>query len=211
MGQLIIDKQQYFYVNTLWGVYRTIYPLPVELLSFTADINESNVFLKWITASELNNKGFAVERKSKEEWKEIGFVHGNGTTTELTFYEFKDLNVPAGSYLYRLKQIDFDGSISYSESIEVIVSFNYNYKLFQNYPNPFNPETKISFTLASANNVRLSVYDILGNEIFILANENKEAGEHTITFNAAGLSAGVYFYTLKTGEFLETKKLILLK
>ena len=129
--------------------------IPVELISFIADLSENDVTLSWQTATETNNKGFAIEQicdNSKFEFRnsnfgQIGFVQGNGTTTEFHSYTFSDKNVEPGFYQYRLKQIDFDGSFTYSDIVEVEVEAPIVFTLEQNYPNPFNPSTKIKFTV----------------------------------------------------------------
>ena len=86
-----------------------------------------------------------------------------------------------------------------------------DYNLSQNYPNPFNPSTKISYTIPQASRVSLKVYDILGNEIASLVNASQNAGSHNVTFDASGVPSGVYFYTLTTGSFNQTRKMLLLK
>jgi hypothetical protein len=88
---------------------------------------------------------------------------------------------------------------------------SYEYSLCQNYPNPFNPTTTIHYSINSAGLVTLKVYDILGTQVASLVNERQEAGSYTVEFNAANLPSGIYFYMLTSGNFKETKKLILLK
>ncbi len=189
--------------------------LPVELTSFTALSNGNNVQLNWSTATEENNKGFEIERnqklKSKKEWEKIGFVEGNGTTTEKHSYSFSDDAVQNREYHYRLKQIDFDGSYKYSKIVNVDVNQPIEYSLSQNYPNPFNPTTNIKYSISSNQFVTLKVYDVLGNEVKTLVSENKEAGNYTVKFDASNLASGIYFYRLKAGNFSSVKKLILLK
>lgn len=199
-----------------WDVESWI--IPVELVSFTALVNSIDVTLNWITASEVNNSGFEIERsKVKSEksnvprWEKIGFVSGNGTTTETKSYSFTDNNLSAGSYSYRLKQIDFNGSFEYSNIIEVEVSSPQNFELSQNYPNPFNPTTTISFSLPQNAFVTLKVYDVLGNEIATLVNEEKSAGKYIINFDATSLSSGIYFYSINAGTFNQVKKMTLIR
>jgi hypothetical protein len=86
-----------------------------------------------------------------------------------------------------------------------------NYSLMQNYPNPFNPSTKISFSLPKAGDVSLVVFDILGREVATIINNYKSAGNYTVNFDASNLSSGIYFYTLKSGNFTESKKMVLMK
>lgn len=206
--------------TTNGGIYiYTDLSIPVELISFTAEIVNNNVNLKWITATETNNKGFEIQRKSindSSNWQVIGFVNGSGTTTERKNYLFVDDNITIGNYLYRLKQIDFDGSFSYSKEIEVDVEFTtFDYQLYQNYPNPFNPNTKISFVINTPvgmmNFVTLKVYDLLGNELATLVNEEKPAGKYEVEFIASGLPSGVYYYKITSDNFSDVRKMILIK
>ncbi|BDQ02357.1 FG-GAP-like repeat-containing protein [Ignavibacterium sp.] len=197
--------------------------IPVELTSFNFSIEGNNVELKWSTATETNNKGFEIQRTSIEEnknsnWRTIGFVNGVGTTTQSQSYSYVDKNIRSGKYLYRLKQIDFDGSYKYSSEIEVIIGLPDRFVLEQNYPNPFNPVTKIKFSLPAdvkgqTSKVELKIYDVLGKEVATLINENKEAGNYEIEFDANkyGITSGVYFYHLKYGELSSVKKFVLMK
>jgi hypothetical protein len=191
--------------------------VPVELASFTASVsyadNTNFVELAWATGSELNNQGFFVERKSStSEWISLGFIDGMGTTTETHLYSYKDNNVATGSYSYRLKQLDFDGSFRYYELGNVVeVSTPFTYNLSQNYPNPFNPGTTISYQLKNDGLVTIKVYDQLGEEVATLLNEEKSAGSYQIEFNASSLASGVYYYRINAGSFVDTKKMILVK
>jgi hypothetical protein len=213
-------------------------PLPVELISFNANVENDVVTLSWQTATETNNSGFEIERTSPfpspyqgeggeagRGWERIGFVEGKGTTTEIQSYSFIDKPEP-GKYKYRLKQIDFDGSFEYSQEIDVEVKAPNVFSLEQNYPNPFNPSTKIKYSIPTvvANDVKqsqlvtLKVYDILGNEVAELINEEQAPGVYEVEFNSESsfrltlnLPTGIYFYQLRAGSFVETKKMILLK
>jgi hypothetical protein len=194
---------------------------PVELLSFTATANVNAVILNWSTATETNNSGFEILRfvqNDNDEWNKIGFVPGHGTTTETQHYSFTDNDVKPGKYQYKLKQIDYDGTFEYSQIVEVEIPFVNEFALSQNYPNPFNPSTKIKYEIPASLNpskggtlVQLVLYDILGREVTVLVNEEKQAGEYEVEFNGANLPSGIYFYRLKAGEFTQTKKMILLK
>ncbi|HEX9251169.1 MAG TPA: T9SS type A sorting domain-containing protein, partial [Ignavibacteriaceae bacterium] len=194
--------------------------VPVELTSFTASVASGNVNLIWKTATETNNSGFNIEKQKLSspqssvgngEWNTISFVSGKGTTTECQIYSYKDANISAGKYLYRLKQIDFNGMFEYSNAIEVIVSAPDNFSLNQNYPNPFNPSTTIEFQLPKESFVSLKVYNILGVEIATLVNEQRQAGVHKINFDASGLTSGLYIYKITSGGFEQTRKMMLLK
>jgi len=192
--------------------------VPVELTSFTSSINENDVTLNWQTATETNNQGFQIERRKTQdersgEWINIGFVNGSGTTTEPQSYSFVDENLSAGKYQYRLKQFDFDGTFEYSNTIEVEINSPTKFSLEQNYPNPFNPSTSIQYAISSRQFVTLKVYDVLGKEVITLANEEKPAGMYNVEFRMQNLdlSSGIYFYQLKAGDYIETKKMILMK
>ncbi len=186
--------------------------VPVELSSFTANVVDGSVVVGWETASEINNHGFEIQRSiDGENFATIGFVKGAGTSTQQNAYSFTDNAVDNGNYFYRLKQIDLDGKFEFSNMIEVLVDIPKEFSLEQNYPNPFNPTTKINWQLPVESFVSLKVFDVLGNEVVNLVNETQTAGMHSIDFNAAQLSGSIYFYTLKAGDFSETKKLILLK
>jgi len=190
--------------------------VPVELTSFTATANFGVVELSWITATETNNQGFEVQRSAGGEFETIAFVEGHGTTTETQAYAYSDRSVNVGSYSYRLKQIDFDGTFDYSNVVEADVPAPAEFALDQNYPNPFNPSTKIAFRLAIDSKVSLKVFDILGQEVATLVNTNLVAGAHNVNFDASSINSGVYLYRIEaTGidgtNFVDVKKMILTK
>jgi len=199
----------------LGGVYEYTFSfVPVELVSFSAEVFGGKVNLSWMTATELNNYGFQVERRNSEsiEWVNIGFVNGNGSTTETRYYSFSDNSVSVGKYFYRLKQLDFSGSFEYSNEIEAtILEVLNDFTLNQNYPNPFNPSTKISFIIPQSGFTTLKVFDVLGNEIAELIEGELDEGSYELQFDASGLSSGIYFYSLTSGEFTKTMKMILSK
>lgn len=204
--------------NDLWlDNISVVNIIPVELTSFAATTVSKDVVLSWTTASETNNQGFQVERKSSNgEFEAIGFVAGSGTTTELQSYGFVDANLNSGSYSYRLRQIDFDGSFEYSNVIEVEVALPTVYSMEQNFPNPFNPSTTIQFSIAEASFVTLKVFNVLGEEVVTLLNNEIAQGVHEINFNASTLNSGVYFYQISAkgingNSFNSVKKMILNK
>jgi V8-like Glu-specific endopeptidase len=204
-----------FFNSAFWNAVEQ--GTPVELTSFTADVNEANVTLSWSTATETNNQGFEVQRsKSEGEFETVTFVNGNGTTTEMQYYSYTDAGLREGVYNYRLKQVNFDGSYEYTNVILAEVVVPDVYLLEQNYPNPFNPGTKIKFMLAADSKVSLKVFDVLGQEVMVLINSNLVAGGHEVNFDASGLNSGVYFYKIEaTGvdgsNFVDVKKMILTK
>ncbi len=188
------------------------YQIPVELTAFIADYVNGVVKLNWITATELNNSGFEIEKSIDSfDWDNIGFVNGNGTTTEKHEYSYVDQNPVGEKSYYRLKQIDFDGTYKYSNIIEVELGLPTEFSLEQNYPNPFNPNTVISYRLPVISHVTLKVFDVLGNEIETLVNEEKPAGSYKITWYPENLASGVYIYQLRANNYIETRKMLLLK
>ena len=191
--------------------------IPVELVSFTAESEGDKVVLMWQTATETNNSGFEIQKSEKSNvngqtvWEKVTFVDGRGTTTEVTNYTYNDKVVKPGTYLYRLKQIDFDGTVAYSPEVEIDVTGPAEFALFQNYPNPFNPTTTIKFSLPKKANVKLIVYNAVGQVLVELINKTMEEGYHQVQFAAGDYTSGVYYYRLKTSEFTSIKKMLFLK
>lgn len=199
--------------------------IPVELSIFSATINNAGVILDWTTGSEKNNHGFTIERSFVNQqhpagsWESIGFVGGRGTITTPTEYQFIDVDVRklnTNHVKYRLLQIDFSGTSSYSGEVDVWLNMIPDiFYLGQNYPNPFNPSTRIKYQVSSIAPVTLKIYDILGNETATLVDEVKEAGSYEVEFRSSvgslQLASGVYYYQLKAGNFMETKKMLLLR
>lgn len=187
-------------------------PLPVELSSFTSAVKDNTVTLNWTTASEKNNARFLVERMAEGVWTNIGIVAGNGTTGNPNSYTFIDKNLNSGIYNYRLKQVDYNGNFEYLNlSNAVAIGVPNKFSLAQNYPNPFNPTTTILFGVPNDGLVTMKIYDINGKEVKTLVNEPKTAGYYTTVFNASGLSSGVYFYKLTSGNFVIAKKMVIMK
>lgn len=192
--------------------------VPVELTSFIASVVEGSVALKWTTATETNNQGFEILRSAQNDdnWQKIAYVPGFGTTTEPKSYSYTDQSVTSGKYYYRLKQIDFDGSFTYSNVVETEVLVPTEFLLKHNYPNPFNPATAIEFSLPINAQVKISVYNLVGEKVAEVVNEDFTTGNHKIKFNASGLTSGIYLYKLEaldvTGKnYTSVKKMTLLK
>ena len=208
------EYQQYdgWYIDDIAIIY---YPnLPVELISFTAVPGNGSVKLKWSTASEINNKGFLIQKSNdKINWKNITFITGYGTSLQLNKYIYYDNNPFNGKSYYKLIQNDFNGTSKVISTIEVNANGLYKYSLSQNFPNPFNPKTEVTYSLATAGFVSLKIYDILGNEAAAIIQEVQEPGKYTkeISADRFGLSSGIYFYTLKVNDFIQTRKMIILK
>jgi len=192
--------------------------VPVELSSFTATVGKNTVTLNWTTSSELNNMGFEVDKKSmsnNSDWQKIGFVEGNGNSTTIKNYSFVDESPVKGTTLYRIKQIDFDGSFKIYNSVSVSFEGVTKYALEQNYPNPFNPSTMIKYSIPVAGPVKLTVYNLLGSEVATLVDEYKEAGTYSVEFSKVKLKneigSGVYIYTINAGSFTQTRKMVVVK
>ena len=193
-------------------------PLPVELSSFNASVNNNTVLLMWVTETETNNYGFEIERQilkqvqnDNNNWETIGFVEGYGNSNSPKSYSFTDGNPVGGNkFYYRLKQINNDGQFKYSNIVEVNLTPT-EFSLYQNYPNPFNPNTTIKYQVPKECKVSIKIYDLLGAEIIELLNEKREPGIYEIEFNAASLPSGVYLYKLTDGNSAHSKKMLLLK
>ncbi|GBD86928.1 bacterial leucyl aminopeptidase precursor [bacterium BMS3Abin03] len=188
--------------------------VPVELVSFSAIAMQDGVKLEWKTATELNNQGFEIERSvNGNVFATVGFVEGNGTSSEINYYSYTDHPFIDGvtKIYYRLKQVDFDGSFKYSNKVEVELITPLEFALEQNYPNPFNPSTVIKYSIPDNSFVTLNVYNLLGRKVATLVNDLQEAGSYEITFNASNLASGVYVYRLQSGSFNSVMKMILVK
>ncbi|MBL1215652.1 MAG: T9SS type A sorting domain-containing protein [Ignavibacteriae bacterium] len=193
-------------------------PFPVELSSFTAEYKNSKVILSWITQTEINNYGFEIQKAEFDNsednliWRTIGFETGNGNSNKPIGYSFvDDKYISKGKYYYRLKQIDNDGQFEFSEKVLVQSDLPDEFTLLQNYPNPFNPETRIDFYLTEEEETELNIFDMLGNKVQCLIDENLTSGRHSVMLNAKNLAAGTYIYQLRAGNKTQTKKLVLLK
>ncbi len=223
---------QHYYFTTPGTDNKTVYPnvtygsglnspLPVELNSFTAEVNKKGILLNWTTETEVNNYGFEIEvseikaqdQGNEKNFTKIGFVAGNGNSNSPKKYSYLIEGVKYGRYAFRLKQVDNDGKYQYSKTVEITVPMiNAEFILEQNYPNPFNPITNIRFALRESDNVRLVVYDILGNEVEELFNGKTEANKiYDIPFDASKLASGVYYYRLSTNSKSMVKKMLVVK
>lgn len=188
--------------------------LPVELTSFAANIIPAGVNLNWATATEINNFGFAVERKAAgSEWNQVAFIEGSGNSNAPKVYNYLDKNVDrTQNYQYRLKQIDNDGTFEYSHVVEANFAAPVTFNLDQNYPNPFNPSTKIRFSVQKDEHVSLQVYTIDGEKAAELFNGPASAGvNYELDFNGENLSSGVYYYKLVSASGTQVRKMLLMK
>ena len=173
-------------------------PLPVELSSFVSYSNGRSVQLLWETKTEKNSDKFEILRTiaGTNNWEFVAYVKAAVLSNSPKSYSFTELGLPSGKYQYELKMIDNDGTYELSSLVEADISLPQNFELKQNYPNPFNPNTTISYSLPYDSNVKLSVYDALGNLVKVLVNENQKAGYHDLNFNAGNLCSGIYIYNI---------------
>lgn len=191
--------------------------LPVELSSFSGSVNGNGVLLKWTTATEVNNYGFEIERSSEYSgWSQVGFVAGSGNSNSVHNYSFTDKPNGGITFSYRIKQIDNDGTFKYYDAITVSINGTNQTRLLLNSPNPFNPSTTIKFYVPSTENVTLTIYNIIGEEVTTLVNNQVSAGYHITYWNGKDnfgntVASGIYLYRLQAGNFVETKKMNLLK
>ncbi len=200
---------------TMRKINLTSVVVPVELSSFAAIANGSSVELNWATASEKNNKGFEIQKSSDgSNYMVIGFVNGNGTSTEQNSYSYVDNNNNAGMYYYRLKQLDYDGTFEFSSAVSVEVTAPVEFALNQNYPNPFNPSTTLQFSIPEQSHVVVKVFDMLGKEVSTIVNDDMAAGLHQQAFNASNLASGNYVYQLNvvtvSGKTFNSSKIMTL-
>jgi hypothetical protein len=204
-------------LSVLTTVIQDSTTIPVELNNFTANLLDGKVYLNWETATETNNLGFYIERRKtnsteeESEWIEIGFKEGRGNSTERNLYQFEDHPLYDGTYHYRLRQVDYDGSFEYSNEVEVNLFIVKSFELSQNYPNPFNPSTTISFQLPEASFISLKVFDALGTEVETIAEGKYPAGVHEVNFDAKKLSSGLYMYRIISGKNELTRKMMVVK
>lgn len=186
--------------------------LPVELDGFCGSCTGSTIELRWKTATEINNYGFEVQKRTSDQWRAIGFVRGAGTSNSPRQYVFVDGCPSGGISSYRLKQMDRDGKSCYSQSISVRLSgVLKEVSLGQNYPNPFNSTTFVSFDLPEASLVSLKIYDCIGREVTTLLKGDLPAGQYQQRFDADRLASGLYFYRLTVGARSLIRTMLLVK
>ena len=202
--------------------------LPVELTSFELlETRNDGITLQWITESEINNLGFNLDRKTPiTDWSQIASyithpeLQGQGSVSHQTIYTFTDNAMQENeSYDYRLSDVDYDGNVEY-HSLQLMGVSSSNipeqFILYPNYPNPFNPVTTIRYDLPDDAHVTLTIHNLMGREIVTLVDGPRTAGSRSTQWNARDeqgrvVSAGVYLYKIQAGDFVDTKKIILLK
>lgn len=214
-------------VHDLWLIKSTPDVVPVELTSFSANVYNNRVTLTWSTASETNNYGFEIQRavsvetmhasslrhasSLQDQWESIGFINGNGTTTGISSYTFTDISPFPGTNYYRLKQIDFDGTIWYSQIVSAEAGLPAEFNVRQNYPNPFNPVTTVSFSLPKDTELSAVLYSVTGELVKTLHSSLMQRGSHQFQISGEGLASGAYILRLSTGTQTKSIKLMIAK
>jgi len=243
VGSLVTEQTETGVVNASFGAASTYYAyftacasrfpvidnfsapeaaLPIQLSSLTASASSgSSVTLNWKTVSETNNYGFFVERSAQKSAGFVtvsGLIPGHGTTTAACAYQYTDKSAPAGASYYRLRQVDLDNSVHYSDAVlvsptdAVAQTAPVVFALSQNYPNPFNPSTEFRFTVAKAGMTTLVVYNALGQDVGRIFNGQTEPGKfYTARLDGSGLSSGIYFARLQSGVETQMRKIVLMK
>ncbi len=197
----------------------TTTPLPVELVLFEALLQGPDVILKWQTLSESNNAGFEIQREgaapapgAETYFQTLGFVAGAGTTQATRNYDYHVANLPPGRHRFRLKQVDFDGTFTYSPVVEVFTTLPEAYTLTVAYPNPFNPLTQFTLAVSQTQHVAVSVYDVLGREVTRLYAGKMTANEvYRLAFRSGHLPGGLYLIRVAGEKFNTSQTVTLLK
>lgn len=198
-------------MHDAWLIRHVPPVIPVELITLSALFDGKDVLIQWTTATETNNKGWEIEVSDGIKFVCIGYVAGAGSSINPREYSFRHASPKGNQNLYRLKQIDFDGSVQYSQVIETTHSTITSFQLHANYPNPFNPETIISFSVPEQSEVSLIVYNTLGEVVRVLVNRTMAAGTHSVVFHGTGLPSGVYFYEMVAKGYREVKKMVVIR
>ena len=190
--------------------------LPVEFAAFGAQSVEDRVELSWSTATETDNAGFYVERRTDRKnarWESVGFVEGSGTTAESQTYRFSDREIPftAQELTYRLRQVDLDGTAMYSDERTVLIGGPVTLQLDAPYPNPVRSLATVNYQLPTATDVSLAVYDLLGRKVMTLQEGVQDMGRKTIQMNTQQLASGMYFVRLQTDAEVLTRRLTVVR
>ena len=202
-GQTVVSLNSFGFNDT---------PLPVELVAFSVLQDQHDLLLQWETKSELNNAGFYVEHQGPDAtaFAEVGFVPGYGTTDVHQFYTYRIAGGEGGRHTFRLRQVDFDGTVDYSEPVSIDVALEQPYALSNPYPNPFNPRSTFELAVLRDQAVRVTLHDIMGREVAVLFNGRMQQNtSRHVEIDGTGLSSGTYIYRV-VGEFFQTSGRVLL-
>jgi len=189
-------------------------PTPVELVSFTGTISDGKVLLNWVTATEVNNFGWEVQRTFEGDsfYETIGFIEGAGNSNSPHNYLYEDKPIQYGNYIYRIKQIDNDGTFEYNGTVTIKYEHNRSGEEYlSSYPNPFNPKTTIVTAINYNSFVRLDIYNSIGEKVTSLYSGLLDEGEHNFSFNGQAFSSGTYIIMLQTDREILNHKIVLLR
>ncbi|MFB6249581.1 MAG: S8 family serine peptidase [Salinibacter sp.] len=184
--------------------------LPVELARFDATADGNEAVLTWKTTSETNSAGFAVEHRRGDEgpWTELAYKEGAGTTTDPQRYRYRTAALEPGTHTFRLKQVDLDGSSTYSEKVTVTVALSGTHSVSAVTPNPVRTRGTVSITVREKQTVRAALYNTLGQQVAFLHDGPLPAQDpRTFTVGDA-LPSGVYFLRVEGESFTTTKKFV---
>ncbi len=212
----------YGVLSTLNAQYNKGRTLPVELVYFFAESYEDSILLKFGTATEVSNYGFEIQRAQNNLiFNIIGFVEGNGNSNSPKHYTFADSLVEmTGIIYYRLKQIDFDGTSAYSDTVTVdflssitLESSNIpsQFSISNNYPNPFNPATKINFELPFQQALKINLFDVRGKLVKEIASQEFLPGIYQLYLDFSLYSSGIYFVRFESQNNVVTKRMTFVK
>jgi len=201
-------------------------PLPVMLIDFSASSYENSILLEWTTASELNNAYWIIEKKplkalpendtvisdSLGEYIELARVEGKGNTNNGSYYQLIDNDVVADQqFSYRLYDVSYGGQKTYQQSILAMHHAPMQFRLHQNYPNPFNPSTMIEYSIPKSSKIEISIHNLTGQKLKTLVNKSHTPGDYRVTWDGSGYAAGVYIYQINADNFVQSKKMLLIK
>ena len=191
------------------GCFETAATVPVTLIDFKATLKDKNVVLNWTIATELNNAGWHIERSTtgKDDWQNIDFVKGNGTTNTPQYFSFLDNNPLLNTNCYRLKQTDFDEQTTLSKVVSVALTASKK-ETPSVYPNPIMTDASIALTLSQPSAVTLTLFNELGQLVSTVLSETKTSGTHLLTLKTAHILRGVYFVVLTTNEGVEMVRFV---
>ncbi|MFZ5517749.1 MAG: FlgD immunoglobulin-like domain containing protein [Candidatus Zhuqueibacterota bacterium] len=231
---LIFDQgvvRTYLTTNTFQDIYGSNisfsngsinFVVPVELSAFNATVKQDHVLLEWRTETETNNFGFEIQRSEKaDEFLKIGFVPGRQTTSQPQRYSYLDNDIFSGTFSYRLKQIDTDGSFYFSATRTVTITAPKEARLTECYPNPFNPATTIHYEISNAEigiqKVEVIVYNSLGEKVRTLVNDEMSAGFYSVVWNGRNdsgdsVASGTYLCLMRVnGKIGQSLKMTFLR
>ncbi|WP_022836661.1 T9SS type A sorting domain-containing protein [Salisaeta longa] len=196
-------------------------PLPVELATFDVSKDEEQAYVHWRTASETNNAGFYVEHQvlspsdsttRAAAWKALGFVEGHNTTNEPQSYQFRTERLSYGLHAFRLRQVDHDGSVSYSKEVMLSNRLRAPVAVRGPYPNPSRVQPTLEVTVRSTQRIAVHVYDLLGRRVKTVFNDVL-SGQQTrkLSVDVGDLASGTYFLRVRGTSFARTERLTVIR